>query len=124
MIKHSEKILAGLGILAVIGLAQGAKAMTSGECEQLSGNMYLAAIERGECDIGIETAAGPQPTASTETDSVPGEDGGDDGDGGDGNRDGRNGGEGGGGGGGGGGGRGGGDGGRDNSGGSRSTATR
>jgi uncharacterized membrane protein YgcG len=122
MIKHSEKILAGLGILAVIGLAQGAKAMTSGECEQLSGNMYLAAIERGECDIGIETAAGPQPTASTETDSVPGEDGdgGDEGDGG-GNRDGRNGGEGGGGG---GGGRGGGDGGRDSSGGSRGTATR
>jgi uncharacterized membrane protein YgcG len=113
MIKHSEKILAGLGILAVIGLAQGAKAMTSGECEQLSGNMYLAAIERGECDIGIETAAGPQPTANTETDTVPDEDG-------DRDREGRNGGEGGGG----GGGRGGGDGGRDNSGGSRGTATR
>ncbi|WP_395019882.1 hypothetical protein [Dongia sp.] len=70
MIKHSEKILAVLGILGVIALASSAKADTQDECEQLSGNMYLAAIERGDCDINIQTAAGPQeePTSGEDGD--------------------------------------------------------
>jgi hypothetical protein len=90
MIKHSEKVLAVLGVIGVVILSNDAKAMTQGECEQLSGNMYLAAIERGECEIDdIQTAAGPQQPDEFS----------DEGGGGNRNRDGRNGGEGGGGGG-------------------------
>jgi uncharacterized membrane protein YgcG len=59
MIKHSVKLVACLGILGAAVLANDAKAMTNEECEQLPGNMYLAAIERGECDVTIQTAAGP-----------------------------------------------------------------
>jgi len=59
MIKHSVKLVACLGILGAAVLANDAKALTNEECEQLSGNMYLAAIERGDCDITIQTAAGP-----------------------------------------------------------------
>ena len=59
MMKHSLKLAACLGIFGAAALAPNAKAMTNAECEQLSGNMYLAAIERGECDVSIQTAAGP-----------------------------------------------------------------
>jgi hypothetical protein len=60
MMKHSVKLLALLGIFGAAALANDAMAMTSDECEQLSGNMFLAAIERGECDVSIQTAAGPE----------------------------------------------------------------
>ena len=59
MIKHSVKLVACLSILGAAVLANEAKALTNEECEQLSGNMYLAAIERGDCDVTIQTAAGP-----------------------------------------------------------------
>jgi len=59
MTKHSVKLLACIGIFGAAVLANNnAQAMTNEECEQLSGNMYLAAIERGECDVSIQTAAG------------------------------------------------------------------
>ena len=61
MNKHSVKLLACVGIFGAAVLAHNnAQAMTNDECEQLSGNMYLAAIERGECDVAIQTAAGPE----------------------------------------------------------------
>ena len=59
MIKHSVKLVACLGIFGAAVLANDTKAMTNEECEMLSGNAYLAAIERGECDVSIQTAAGP-----------------------------------------------------------------
>jgi len=59
MIKHSVKLVACLAIVGAAVLANDAKAMTNEECEMLSGNAYLAAIERGECDVTIQTAAGP-----------------------------------------------------------------
>jgi hypothetical protein len=58
MIKHSVKLVACLGILGAVVLANDAKALTNEECEMLPGNAYLAAIERGECDVTIQTAAG------------------------------------------------------------------
>jgi hypothetical protein len=55
------KLLACIGIFGAAVLANNnAQALTNDECEQLSGNMYLAAIERGECDISIQTAAGSE----------------------------------------------------------------
>ena len=61
MNKHSVKLMACIGIFGAAVLANNnAQAMTNEECEQLSGNMYLAAIERGECDVSIQTAAGPE----------------------------------------------------------------
>jgi uncharacterized membrane protein YgcG len=60
MIKHSVKLVACIGFLGGAVLANDAKALTKVECEQLPGNMFLAAIERGDCDINIQTAAGPQ----------------------------------------------------------------
>jgi hypothetical protein len=65
MIKHSVKLVACLGILGAAVLANDAKAMTNEECEQLPGNMYLAAIERGECDH-------PDRRRSGRADQVPG----------------------------------------------------
>ena len=59
MMKHSVKLVACLGILGAVVLANDAKALTNEECEMLPGNAYLAAIERGECDVTIQTAAGP-----------------------------------------------------------------
>jgi hypothetical protein len=79
MIKHSVKLVACIGFLGGAVLANDAKALTKVECEQLPGNMFLAAIERGDCDINIQTAAGPQEDLIPEDDQ-------------DHNRDGRNGG--------------------------------
>jgi hypothetical protein len=59
MIKHIVTLVACLSILGAAVLANDAKAMSNAECEKLSGNAYLAAIERGECDVTIQTAAGP-----------------------------------------------------------------
>jgi hypothetical protein len=60
MINHRMKFAACLGILGAAVLANSAVALTTAECEQLTGNMYLAAIERGECAMDdIQTAAGP-----------------------------------------------------------------
>jgi hypothetical protein len=59
MMKYSAKLVACLAIVGAAVLANDAKAMTNEECEMLSGNAYLAAIERGECDVTIQTAAGP-----------------------------------------------------------------
>ena len=83
MTKHSVKLAACIGILGATVLANDAMALNKVQCEQLPGNMFLAAIERGDCDIDLQTAAGPQ-----EEVAVPEDDGNR-------NRDGRNGGEGG-----------------------------
>jgi uncharacterized membrane protein YgcG len=67
MTKHSVKLLACIGVFGAAVLADNhAQAMTNDECEQLSGNMYLAAIERGECDVTIQTATGPDVIPITE----------------------------------------------------------
>jgi|UPI0004819022 hypothetical protein len=60
MIKHSMKLAAALSILSATVLANDAMAMTQVQCKELPGNMFLAAIERGDCDLNIQTAAGPQ----------------------------------------------------------------
>jgi hypothetical protein len=61
VINYSVKLVACIGIFGAAVLANNnAQAMTNEECDQLSGNMYLAAIERGECDVSIQTAAGPE----------------------------------------------------------------
>jgi hypothetical protein len=59
LIKHSMKLAACFGILGAAVLANNAMAMSQDECERLSGNMFLAAIERGDCELSIQTAAGP-----------------------------------------------------------------
>jgi len=59
MIKHSMKIAACIGILGAAALANDAMALNQVQCQELPGNMFLAAIERGDCDINIQTAAGP-----------------------------------------------------------------
>jgi len=78
MLKHGLKLTACIGVVGAGLLAGDASAMTHEECIRLPANQYLAAIERGVCEINLETAAGPQQEASTDD--------------GDGNRDGRNGG--------------------------------
>ena len=60
MMKHSVTLFACLAMFGAAVMASDAKAMTRDQCEQLSGNMFLAAIERGECDVNIQTAAGPE----------------------------------------------------------------
>ena len=59
MTNHYAMLAACFGILGGATLAHSASALTVDQCEQLSGNAYLAAIERGECDINLQTAAGP-----------------------------------------------------------------
>jgi hypothetical protein len=59
MIKHSVKLAACISILGVAVLANDAMALNQEQCQQLPGNMFLAAVERGDCDIAIQTAAGP-----------------------------------------------------------------
>lgn len=59
MIKHSMKLTACVSILGATFLANDAMALNQIQCRELPGNMYLAAIERGDCDINIQTAAGP-----------------------------------------------------------------
>jgi len=75
MIKHSIKIAACSSILGIAVLAHDAMALTEMECEDLSGNQFLAAVERGECDIDIQTAAGPQEEAVDEQGSTGDRDG-------------------------------------------------
>ncbi len=58
MIRHSMKLAACISIFGVAVLSNNAMAMNKQACEQLPGNMFLAAVERGECDINIQTAAG------------------------------------------------------------------
>jgi len=66
MLKHRLEIAACIGVIGAALLAGEADAKTHDECLRLSANEYLAAIERGVCDIGIETAAGPQQEASAD----------------------------------------------------------
>ncbi|MDQ7248304.1 hypothetical protein [Dongia sedimenti] len=60
MIKHSVKLAACIGVLGAAVLASDAMALNKQQCQDLPGNMFLAAIERGDCDVNIQTAAGPQ----------------------------------------------------------------
>ena len=60
MIKHSVKLAACIGILGAAVLANDAMALNQVQCQELPGNMFLAAVERGDCDLNIQTAAGPQ----------------------------------------------------------------
>ena len=78
MLRQRFEIAACIGVIGAALLAGEADAKTYEECLRLSANEYLAAIERGVCDINIETAAGPQQEASADDE---------------GSRDGRNGGE-------------------------------
>jgi hypothetical protein len=71
-----------IGVLGTALLTGNANALTRSECEELPGNMFLAAVERGDCDLDIQTAAGPQEELIDEGES-----------GGNRNRDGRNGGK-------------------------------
>jgi hypothetical protein len=57
-IKHSVKLAACVAILGAAALAGDAMALSQEQCQQLPGNMFLAAVERGDCDINIQTAAG------------------------------------------------------------------
>lgn len=75
MIKYGLTLTACAGALCATLLPGDAHAFTHEECLRLSANQYLAAIERGVCDVNIETAAGPQQDAAADA--------------GDGNRDGR-----------------------------------
>ena len=59
MIKHSMKLAACISFFGVAVLSENAMAMSQHACELLPGNMFLAAVERGDCDIDIQTAAGP-----------------------------------------------------------------
>ncbi len=67
MIKHSMTLAACVGILGATVLANDAMALNKIQCQQLPGNMFLAAIERGDCDINIQTAAGPDEQLIVET---------------------------------------------------------
>ena len=49
-----------IGAMGVALLAGDAAAFTHEECLRMPANQYLAAIERGVCEINFETAAGPQ----------------------------------------------------------------
>ena len=60
MLKHRIEIAACIGVIGAALLSGDAKAMSHDQCVLLTANEYLAAIERGACDISIETAAGPQ----------------------------------------------------------------
>jgi hypothetical protein len=74
MIKHSMKLAACIGIVSATVLANDAMALNQVQCQGLPGNMFLAAIERGDCDVNIQTAAGPQEEVIVE-DPNPGRDG-------------------------------------------------
>ena len=55
-----------VGVLGATLLVNDAEALTDAECSRLTGNAFLAAVERGTCKIDeIVTAAGPQQDAST-----------------------------------------------------------
>jgi hypothetical protein len=60
MTKHSMKLAACISVLGAMVLASDAMALNQVQCQDLPGNMFLAAIERGDCDLNIQTAAGPQ----------------------------------------------------------------
>ena len=64
MIKFGLTLTACAGALCATLLPGEANASTHEECLRLSANQYLAAIERGVCDVNIETAAGPQQDAA------------------------------------------------------------
>jgi len=66
MIKHSMKLAACIGIFGVAVLSNNAMAMNQEACESLPGNTFLAAVERGDCEINIQTAAGPAEEANSE----------------------------------------------------------
>jgi hypothetical protein len=68
VIKNSLKFAACIGILGAAVLANDAMALNQAQCQDLPGNMFLAAVERGDCDISIQTAAGPQEEVIPEDD--------------------------------------------------------
>ncbi len=59
MISPKLKIAVLAGTIQAAMLAGNAQAMTQEECARLTGNQFLAEIERGNCHIDITTAAGP-----------------------------------------------------------------
>ena len=60
MFTRNLALAACIGVMGATLQANSGHAMTFEACEQLQPNQYLAAIERGECQIAnIETAAGP-----------------------------------------------------------------
>jgi hypothetical protein len=64
MLTHKLTLAVCAGMLGTALLASESSALTVEECSHLSGNQYLAAIERGACSVDFETAAGPQQDAN------------------------------------------------------------
>jgi len=58
-------LAACVGIFAGAAMANDSMAMSQQACEALPGNSFLAAVERGDCDISIQTAAGPAEEANS-----------------------------------------------------------
>ena len=64
MFTRNFALAACIGVMGATLQASPSHAMTIEECDRLQPNQYLAAIERGECEIvDIETAAGPDQSA-------------------------------------------------------------
>ena len=73
MAKSAIAFAALIGLAGASLLTGRAQAMSQGECDRLSANQFLASIERGDCSVDIQTAAGPTAGAP----SIPGEEPGD-----------------------------------------------
>jgi hypothetical protein len=75
MLSPKARFAACVGMLSTVLLANDALAMSDQECARLPGNQFLAAIERGNCRVDFETAAGPQETLVVGSNDEGGRDG-------------------------------------------------